>query len=154
MKTQAWREQSNPLGWDLSGIWMVVTFFPLTVIPLIFFSAQKTGWLSPLTFVNIIFLWDILQNDAHKSQQIHSWERNNKAWFCSGWETSPESHNLWEVEAGLIKMLPFLASNFICSSIYHTPSAIPSLKLRTRLLNRATCFSHLLLCFKKPDFYG
>lgn len=91
--------------------------------------------------VNVI-LWDVWENNARKSQWIHSWERRNKGWFRSGVETSPESHNLWEVEAGLIKMLSFLASNFVYSPVYHTPSAISSLKLRAALPNRVACFTH------------
>lgn len=150
MKSQAWREQPNPIGWDLGWIWMLNTFSPLKIIPLIFYQPKRQG--DSHRIANII-LWGILWNDAHKSQQIHSWERNNKGWFCSGLETPPGSHNSWEVEAGLIKMLPFLASNFICSSIYHTLSATASLKLRTMLLNRATRFSHsYFFALRNPIF--
>lgn len=125
----------TPTSW----FFKVGSFFP---------SSKSFPWFCHLKrsdgshrLVNVI-LWDVWENNARKSQWIHSWERRNKGWFLSGVETSPESHNLWEVEAGLIKMLSFLASNFVCSPVYHTPSAISSLKLRAALPNRAACFTH------------
>lgn len=145
-----YRDLDRGLRTPTSWFFKVGSFFP---------SSKSFSWFSHLKrgdgshrLVNVI-LWDVWENNAHKSLWIHSWERSNKGWFRSGVETSPESHNSWEVEAELIKMLSFLASNFVCSPVYHTPSAISSLKLRTALPNRVACFTHsYFFALRNPVF--